>query len=326
MTQNNQTPYANLTPQIILEAVESLGFSCNGSLNPLNSYENRVYQLGLDDKAPVIAKFYRPQRWTSAAILEEHLFSQELAEHEIPVIAPMIINGASLHQYQEFQFALFPRHGGRALELDNDEQLQWMGRFLGRLHRVGSCKPFKRRINLDIETYGKQPYQFLLAEQFIPDYLEANFCATVERVLKHLEQVISMVGPVSHIRLHGDCHAGNILWREEGPHIVDLDDCLMGPAIQDLWMLLSGTHEQMQEQLGKILIGYSEFHDFNPREMYLIESLRTLRMLHYCGWLAKRWVDPAFPINFPWFNTPAYWQNQLNNLNEQIELLEQIDC
>lgn len=324
--QNNQTPYANLTPQIILEAVESLGFSCNGTLNALNSYENRVYQLGLDDKAPVIVKFYRPNRWTRTTILEEHAFAQELAAHEIPVIAPMAINGESLHQYQEFQFAMFPRHGGRALELDNDEQLQWMGRFLGRLHRVGSCKPFKQRINLNIETYARQPYQFLLTEQFIPDYLKANFCATVERVLKHLEQVMSMVGQVSHIRLHGDCHAGNVLWREEGPHIVDLDDCLTGPAIQDLWMLLSGTHQQMQEQLGKILIGYNEFHDFNPREIYLIESLRTLRMLHYCGWLAKRWNDPAFPLNFPWFNTPVYWQNQLANLNEQIELLEQIDC
>ncbi|MFA6301516.1 MAG: serine/threonine protein kinase [Legionella sp.] len=325
MNHENQTPYAQLDPNVILDAVESIGFRCSGNLLALNSFENRVYQIGIEDSEPLIAKFYRPNRWSSAAILEEHQFSLELAQHEIPIIAPLIIKDQTLHQHHDFRFALFPRRGGHALELDNNEQLEWMGRFLGRLHRVSASSSFQHRIQLDTQNYGRDPYQFLMEHNFIPDYLQANFCKTVELALQKVEQIFKEVGAVQKIRLHGDCHAGNVLWSASGLHIVDLDDCLMGPAIQDIWMLLSGDPKQMELQLSTILEAYYEFHDFNPRERHLIESLRTLRMLHYSGWLAKRWTDPAFPLNFPWFNTPVYWQNLVTDLNEQIDLLEQVE-
>jgi Ser/Thr protein kinase RdoA (MazF antagonist) len=325
LNHENQTPYAQLNPEAILDAIESLGFLCTGSLLALNSYENRVYQIGVEDSEPLIAKFYRPRRWSSEAILEEHQFSMELAQHEIPIIAPLLINDQTLHHHSDFRFALFPRRGGHALELDNSEQLEWMGRFIGRSHRVSACQKFQHRIQLNTQSYGHAPYELLIEQNFIPDYLQPNFCKTVETALEKIKHIFKEIGQVSQIRLHGDCHAGNVLWSESGPHIVDLDDCLMGPAIQDIWMLLSGEAEQMDIQLTKILQGYSEFHDFNPRERHLIEPLRTLRMLHYSGWLAKRWADPAFPMSFPWFNTPVYWQNLLVNLNEQIELLDQIE-
>lgn len=325
LNHENQTPYAQLDPNVILDAIESTGFLCTGSLFALNSYENRVYQIGIEEAQPLIAKFYRPHRWSSEAILEEHQFSLELTQHEIPVIAPLIINDNTLHHHGDFSFALFSRRGGRPLELDNIQQLEWMGRFIGRLHGVSARQSFQHRMELNTQSYGFEPYKLLLKQNFIPEYLKHNFCRTVETLLQKIEQIFKAVGH-NQIRLHGDCHAGNVLWSESGPHIVDLDDCLKGPAIQDIWMLLSGEPEQMEVQLEKILQGYNEFHDFNPRERYLIEPLRTLRMLHYSGWLAKRWADPTFPLSFPWFNTPVYWQNQLASLNEQIELLEQIEC
>lgn len=321
----NQTPFAELDPSAILDAVESIGFYCTGNLLALNSYENRVYQIGIEDAPPLVAKFYRPERWTSAAILEEHQFAQELVQHELPIIAPLEINQQTLHHHNDFRFALYKRHGGHGLELDNSEQLEWMGRFLGRLHAVSACRRFEHRISLNVQSYGEEPYQFLLEHHFIPEYLKPNFCKAAETAIQKIKDAVQTIGTVDSIRLHGDCHAGNVLWRDEGPHIVDLDDCLMGPAIQDFWMLLSGDAKQIEDQLEKIISGYSEFHDFNPRERHLIEPLRTLRMLHYSGWLAKRWADPAFPLSFPWFNTPVYWQNLMNNLNEQIELLDQID-
>lgn len=316
-------PYANLEPDLILNAVESLGFHCSGSLFPLNSFENRVYQIGIEDAEPLIAKFYRPGRWSNESIIEEHQFAQELLEHEIPVIAPLAIQGGvSLHHYQDFRFSLFARKGGRALELDNLDQLEWMGRFIGRLHAVGACRPFQHRIVLDLTTYGHQPYQFLLEHDFIPPELKHNFCDITERILEKIEQRFRQTGEINYIRLHGDCHAGNVLWNGTGPHIVDLDDCLMGPAIQDIWMLLSGSKHDIDLQLDCILSGYQEFHDFNFRELQLIEVMRTLRMMHYSSWLAKRWQDPAFPLNFPWFNTPLYWQNQLQHLRDQADLLD----
>lgn len=326
MNHENQTPYAQLDPNLIFDAIESTGVLCTGGLLALNSFENRVYQIGIEGSEPLIAKFYRPHRWSSAAILEEHQFSLELIQHEIPIIAPLLINDQTLHHYRGFQFALFPRRGGRALELDNSEQLEWMGRFLGRLHRVSACCSFAHRMQLNAQSYGYEPYEFIIQENFIPDYLQPNFCETVELVLQKIKQIVQWVGPVNQIRLHGDCHAGNVLWSESGPHIVDLDDCLMGPAIQDIWMLLPAEPKQRDVQLAKILQGYGEFHDFNPRERHLIEVCRTLRMVHYCGWLAKRWADPAFPLNFPWFNTPVYWQNLMVHLKEQIELLDHIEC
>ncbi|MBA2648896.1 MAG: serine/threonine protein kinase [Legionella sp.] len=326
MDHDNRTPFDKLYPNAILDAVESIGFHCSGSLLALNSYENRVYQIGIEEAPPLIAKFYRPHRWDLAAILEEHQFSLELVEHELPIIAPLIINNQTLHHHNDFKFALFPRRGGHPLELDNSEQLEWMGRFIGRIHRISACKPFEHRIQLNTQSYGQDPYEYLIDHHFIPDYLKSNFCKTVELALQKIKHIFEVVGHVDQIRLHGDCHAGNVLWSDSGPHIVDLDDCLMGPAIQDIWMLLSGETTQMDVQLEKILQGYCEFHDFNFRERHLIEVFRTLRMIHYSGWLAKRWADPAFPLNFPWFNTPVYWQNHLMNLNEQIALLDQIEC
>jgi Ser/Thr protein kinase RdoA (MazF antagonist) len=326
LNHKNQTPYTQLSPNVILDAIENTGFICTGSLIAHNSYENRVYQIGIEDAEPIIAKFYRPHRWSSDAILEEHQFSFELVQHEIPIIAPLTLNAQTLHHYRDFRFALFPRRGGRALELDNNDQLEWMGRFLGRLHAVSASHSFQHRIQLNIQAYGYEPYEFLIDQAFIPEYLKPNFCKTAETALQKINQVFKFIGEVDQIRLHGDCHAGNVLWSQSGPHIVDLDDCLMGPAIQDIWMLLSGEAKQMDVQLTQILRGYCEFYDFNPRERHLIEPLRTLRMLHYSGWLAKRWADPAFPLNFPWFNTPVYWENQIINLNEQIELLDQIEC
>lgn len=322
---NSNIPYNNLNPDLILNAIESIGFRCNGSLLALNSYENRVYQVGIEDDNPIIAKFYRPQRWSDQAILEEHQFAAELLEHEIPVVAPLkSANNETLHHFQEFRFSLFPRKGGRALELDNFDQLEWMGRFIGRLHAIGSTKPFKHRMRLDIQTYGYAPYHFLIENNFIPDNLKQNFEQIVKSVLHKVQQCYERAGDIKYIRLHGDCHVGNVLWNDAGPHIVDLDDCLMGPAIQDIWMLLSGDVNYTKYQLELILDNYREFFDFNPREIYLIEALRTLRMLHYSAWLAKRWDDPAFPLNFPWFNTQNYWLQQLQNLNEQVFLMEQV--
>lgn len=319
---NNTTPYNRLEPDIILNAIENVGWNCTGSLLALNSYENRVYQIGIEDENPIIAKFYRPNRWTDDAILEEHQFAAELTALEIPVVAPLINQNQTLHHSEEFRFALFPRKGGRALELDNAEQLEWMGRFLGRLHAVGSCRPFKHRHVLTVKQFGYQSLNFLLEQHFLPDHLKESFEQTARAILERCDSIFMQTGDIKTIRLHGDCHIGNILWREEGPHIVDLDDCMMGPAVQDLWMLLSSDPDQSERQLQFLLRGYTEFHDFNYRELRLIEVLRSLRMLHYSAWLAKRWEDPAFPRSFPWFNTGYYWQEQLGNLNVQRELLE----
>lgn len=322
---NINTPYNNLDPDLILAAIESVGFQCTGSLLVLNSYENRVYQVGIEDSAPLIAKFYRPHRWSDEAILEEHQFAIELAQHEIPVVAPLNNPAQStLHHHQGFRFALFPRQGGRPLELEDGEQLEWMGRFIGRLHAVGASQAFTHRMPLNVQTYGYQPYQFLLENQFLPDDLRPQLCQTIETVLQQIEDCFDRVGSINTIRLHGDCHAGNVLWNPTGPHIVDLDDCLTGPAIQDIWMLLSGgERHEMQGKLNRILDGYEAFFEFDYREIRLIEALRTLRMIHYSAWLAKRWQDPAFPLNFPWFNTSRYWQEQWQHLNAQSILLDQ---
>lgn len=317
-----ERPYENLDPSLILNAIESAGYLCSGSLLALNSYENRVYQVGIEDSVPLIAKFYRPHRWSNEAILEEHQFSLELVDHEIPIIAPLATaDGKTLHEYQGYRFALFPRRGGHALEQDNLDQLEWMGRFIGRLHAVAACKPFLHRPTLDVNTYGYIPYQFLIKNNFIPAYLKAQYCETVEAVLKNITEMFNGIEHLKMIRLHGDCHLGNVLWNDEGPHIVDLDDAVMGPAIQDIWMLLSGDPTQIQLQLSMVLEGYCEFHDFDMRELRLIEAMRTLRMIQYSAWLANRWQDPAFPLAFPWFNTHHYWEEQVLNLKDQLALL-----
>ncbi len=322
VTSDIQKPYENLDPNLILSAIENAGFLCSGSLLALNSYENRVYQVGIEDSTPIIAKFYRPNRWSTDAILEEHQFSLELAEHEIPVIAPLVnSDGKTLHEYQYYRFALFPRRGGHALEQDNLDQLAWMGRFIGRLHAVAACRPFQHRDILNVQTHGYIPYHFLMQHNFIPTYLKTQYCETINAILKLIDQLFANISDLKIIRLHGDCHLGNVLWNDAGPHIVDLDDAVMGPAIQDMWMLLSGDIIQTRLQLSILLEGYGEFHDFDMRELQLIEAMRTLRMIQYSAWLANRWQDPAFPRAFPWFNTTHYWEEQVINLKDQLMIL-----
>jgi Ser/Thr protein kinase RdoA (MazF antagonist) len=317
-------PYSSLTPDAVLDALESVGLSCDGTLLALNSYENRVYQAGLADAPPVVAKFYRPGRWSDAAILEEHAFARELQEREIPVIAPLPLTaGRTLHHAAGFRFAVFPRRGGRAPELDRPDTLQWMGRFLGRIHAVGATSPFRERPLLDIASYGEAARDYLLAHDFLPPDLLAPWQGVVDLALAGVRRCYERAGPVAAIRLHGDCHAGNVLWTDAGPHFVDFDDCRMGPAVQDLWMLLSGGREDMTRQLGEVLAGYEDFCAFDRRELGLVEALRTLRLLHYSAWLAMRWDDPAFPAAFPWFNTQRYWQDRILELREQVALMDE---
>ena len=311
-------PYSRLTPDVVLDAVAAGGFPPDGRLLALNSYENRVYQVWLDDGRIVVAKFYRPGRWSDAQIDEEHAFARELAEREIPVVAPL----ASL-RFNEFRTAIYPRRGGRPPELDDKRTLEWLGRFIGRIHAVGSTKGFQFREALNARTFGHEPRAFLLGTSFIPPDLLAAWKAVTQQALDAVERCYERAGDVRSIRLHGDCHVGNILWTDEGPHFVDLDDARMGPAMQDLWMLLSGDRASMTRQLASVLAGYEQFAPLDRRELYLLEALRTLRLLHYSAWIARRWEDPAFPAAFPWFNTQRYWQERILELREQIPLMDE---
>lgn len=316
-------PYAELKPEILLDAVESCGLRCDGRLQGLNSYENRVYQIWLDDDSSVVAKFYRPGRWSAQAIQEEHDYACELAAREIPVVAPLRFDGRTRHEHAGFQFVLYPRRGGRTPEFEDPDTLQWLGRFIARIHATGALQRFHHRPTLDIDSYGYESAEFVLNSGFVPDDLSEAYESVVADVLERVEQRWSAAGEVRNLRLHGDCHAGNILWTDAGPHFVDLDDARMGPAVQDLWMCLSGDHASQQVQLAALLEGYCEFHDFNPAELMLIEALRTLRIVQYAGWLARRWDDPAFPASFPFFNTQRYWQDHVLALREQAAALEE---
>lgn len=310
-------PYDALTPDVILDAVETLGFQCTGEFLALNSYENRVYRIATETGL-VAAKFYRPDRWSREQTLEEHTFALELAEQEIPVVAPLVdAAGVSLHHFNKFDFAVFPWQPGRAPELNNDEDFEILGRYIGRIHAVGSSRPFEYRPELNIDTFGSVPAKFLLQGQFFPPHIESVYEGLIEQLLSQIRATFEAAAPVSKIRLHGDCHLSNVLWTETGPHIVDLDDCRMGPAVQDLWMLLSGEREDRERQLRAVLAGYTEFNDFNVQQLQLIEALRTLRLIHYSAWLAKRWGDPAFPIAFPWFDSVRYWEDHILTLREQ---------
>lgn len=321
---NNIAPFAALTPDFILQAVESVGLAGDGRLLALNSYENRVYQVGMEEGAPVVVKFYRPQRWTDLAILEEHAFVQELADSEIPVVpAQSFGEGDTLHTFDGFRFAVFPKCGGRAPELDDPDTLEWMGRFIGRIHAVGAQKPFRERPLLDIASFGEEPREYLLNNGFIPGDIEAAYRSVVDAALDGVRRCFERAGAVGLLRLHGDCHPGNVLWTNDGPHFVDFDDSRMGPAIQDLWMLLSGDRADMTRQWSDIIAGYEYFRDFDPRELHLVEALRTLRLIHYAAWIARRWHDPAFPMAFPWFNTQHYWQDRILELREQIALMDE---
>jgi len=320
-------PYSGLTPDVALDALASIGLQPDGRLQSLNSYENRVYQIGIDAAPPVVAKFYRPARWTDAQILEEHAFALELAGREIPVVAPLATDGRTLHEFGGFRFAVYPRRGGRSPELEDPEVLEWIGRFLGRIHAVGAVSAFRERPVLDIESHGLEPRAWILASGLVPDDLLEAWKSATALALDAVRGCYERARGVKRIRLHGDCHSGNVMWTEggetSGPHFVDLDDCRTGPAVQDLWMLLSGDRAAMTGQLSAVLAGYEQFHEFDPRELALVEALRTLRLVHYSAWIARRWDDPAFPAAFPWFGTQRYWQDRVLELREQIAAMDE---
>jgi Ser/Thr protein kinase RdoA (MazF antagonist) len=321
MISQSGHPFDNLTPDFLIDAIESLDLRCDGRLFPLNSYENRVYQIGIEDEQPVIAKFYRPQRWSDQQILEEHEYCFELNAHELPIVPPwQNDNGESLFSHGDFRFALFARRGGRAPELGDLDSLFTIGRLMGRIHLVGASRPFIHRPTLDIESYGYQSVATVNAG-FIPDSLRESYQSITADILQALEEKMAAFSDLPALRAHGDCHIGNILWRDNAPHFVDFDDARNAPAIQDLWMLLSGSRHDRTAQISEIVEGYNEFYDFQPRELNMIEPLRALRILHHTAWLASRWDDPAFPPAFSWFNTERFWGEHILELREQYAAL-----
>lgn len=318
-----QPDYTELTPETILAAVESLGYETSGRFLALNSYENRVYRCDLEEGGGIIAKFYRPGRWSDQAIHEEHVFAQELVEQEIPVVAPIVKDSVSLFRHQGYRFTVYPLRGGRWPDLETRDDLNWMGRFIARIHNVGRTSSFQHRHQIEINRMGNEPAAYLQQHGFIPGYLEQAYQTLVDDLLKAIQAAFDRCGHYQSIRLHGDCHRSNVLWTDDGPHFVDLDDCCNGPAIQDLWMLLSGERQEMTEQLCDLLEGYEEFATLELNELHLIEALRSLRMMHYAAWLAKRWSDPAFPMAFPWFNSTQYWEQHVLELREQLSRLHE---
>ncbi len=323
MTSQSLHPFDTLTPDFLIDAIESQGLLCDGRFFPLNSYENRVYQIGIENSEPIIAKFYRPQRWSDLQIEEEHQFCFELVAHELPVVPPwQNKRDESLFRFGDFRFALFKRRGGRAPELGDLDSLFTIGRLMGRIHLVGAAKPFLHRPTLDIDSYGYQSVA-TISEGFIPTSLRASYQAIATDLLQALQEKLASLADVPLLRTHGDCHVGNILWRDDIPHFVDFDDARMAPAIQDLWMLLSGERAEQVVQLSEIVAGYNEFSELHPRELRLIEVLRTLRILHHTAWIARRWDDPAFPRAFSWFNTERFWGEHIMELREQYAALAQ---
>ena len=315
-------PYSELSPEAVLDALETAGFRCDGHVLALNSYENRVYQIGLEEGDPVVAKFYRPGRWSDAAIREEHDFALELAAQEIPVVAPLTRDGNSLHVHRGFRYAVFPRRGGRWPELGTSDEREWVGRFLGRIHAVGRAARFAHRPRLNLEDLGRKARDEVLAGDWMPDYLADKYADVTEEILVEVDIRAADWGGARLGRIHGDCHRGNILWTDAGPHFVDLDDCQTGPAIQDLWMLLSGGQQEMRSVMRDLVTGYEQFTPFDRSELALIAPLRALRMIHYSAWLARRWDDPAFPKAFPWFAEPRYWEEHYRALTEQLDAVQ----
>ncbi|EIL93802.1 MULTISPECIES: serine/threonine protein kinase [Rhodanobacter] len=310
-------PYESLTPDLVLDAVSACGLWPDGRLLALNSYENRVWQVGIEDAAPVIAKFYRPDRWSDAAIIEEHTFAQELADAELPAVAPLLFDGRSLLHHGGFRYALTPRRGGRAPELEALDQLQWLGRLIARMHVIGARAPFAHRGRLDRDTMVQQPMHAVLGSSLLPAGLQANYRVAATRLDAAIGARMEALGPLRQLRLHGDCHPGNVLWTDAGPHFVDFDDARSGPAVQDLWMLASD--ERTMEAL---LEGYQQFRDFDHGELALIPVLRAMRQLHYAGWIAARWHDPAFPVAFPFAAESRWWEQHIADLHELADELE----
>jgi Ser/Thr protein kinase RdoA (MazF antagonist) len=313
----NETPYAGLTPDLVLDAVSACRLWPDGRLLALNSYENRVWQVGLEDGSPVIAKFYRPARWTDAAISEELAFAQELAAAELPVVAPLAVAGQTLLVHAGFRYALTPRHGGRAPSLESKDQLEWLGRLIARMHTVGARVPFVHRGRIDCATLIEQPMHNVLASELLPLMLHDRYRAAIARLRAAVEARWRAIGPVRQLRLHGDCHPGNVLWTDAGPHFVDLDDARMGPAVQDLWML---SHDE--RAMTAILDGYQSMRDFDHAELALIPALRAMRQVHYAGWIAARWNDPAFPAAFPFAAESRWWEQHIIDVHELADELE----
>ena len=320
---NQDQAFANLSPSDVLNSIEEFGYQCDGRLLALNSYENRVYRVGMNDGQSLIAKFYRPKRWSNEAILEEHEFTKMLAELEIPVVEPITVNGQTLLETEHFRVAMFVNRGGRAPDLEDFDQLEQMGRFMGRIHQVGKACDFSHRPTLNIDSFGTQARAYVLENEFVPADLVQAYSSLTEQLLNEVAQCYERAGEIQLIRCHGDCHPSNVLWTDNGPHIVDFDDARMAPAIQDLWMFLSGDRAEQTAGLDAVLSGYTEFCDFDARQLHLIEALRTLRLIHYYGWLAKRWSDPAFKLAFPWFNTQRCWEDHILSLREQAALLHE---
>ena len=314
-------PFAGLTPDLVLDAAASMGFESDGRLFALNSYENRVYQMGRPEGALVL-KFYRPARWTDAQITEEHTFTAELAAAEMAVAAPLEIDGRTLFRFRDFRFAVFPWMRGRSPELDAPESRAMLGRALARLHRIGGVRPFQTRLKLSVERLGFDAREQVLDSGLFPASMEESYLRATDALLERVERIFDEVGPTRQIRLHGDCHLGNLLWDEHGPVFVDLDDCMTGPAIQDLWMLLSGSPAEQQAQWRDITEGYEQFGMLDFGELRLVEPLRSLRMLHHAAWLATRWSDPAFPRAFPWFGGVRFWEEHVNDLLAQVAAVD----
>lgn len=318
MRAETPAPFGDLTPEAILASVESLGLATDGRVLALNSYENRVYRIGIEDSAPRVLKFYRPGRWSDAAILEEHRFSQELLDNDLSVVAPQVLAGTTLHHHGGHRFAIFPMQGGHAPEPGDRETLRQIGRTLGRMHAVGARTPFSHRGTLNVQQHAIDSVSYLLDADWLPAELEENFEALCDLLIDQVEDAWADCGDFKTLRLHGDCHPGNILWRDGQPHFVDLDDTMMGPAMQDLWMLCTGDAAARGEQMGWLLEGYEFFHEFDHRQLGLIEALRAMRLLHFHAWIARRWSDPAFPAAFPWFESPRHWEGVIVQLQEQL--------
>ncbi len=314
--------YAELRPEQIIDSLEALSFRCDGRFLALNSYENRVYQIGIEDDHPVVAKFYRPGRWSDDAILEEHQFTLELADQDLPVVEPLEIAGTTLHFIGSFRVAVYECRGGRAPDLDNFDLLRQLGRLVARIHLIGETRSFQFRPAIDINSYGVESCEYLLNHGFIPEELIPAYESIAELVLSGIEACYERAGATREIRLHADFHPGNVLVANDRFHIVDFDDTRTGPAVQDLWMFLSGDQNEQAPQLAALLRGYQEFRRFDARELNLIEALRSLRIMHYAAWIARRWSDPAFKIAFPWFDSVRYWDEHVLALREQVALMQ----
>jgi Ser/Thr protein kinase RdoA (MazF antagonist) len=316
------TPYAGLTPEVVLDAVESVGLVADGRLMALNSYENRVYRVGLEDAGPVVAKFYRHGRWSDAQIHEEHGFAAELAAAELPVVPPLLFDGQSLHRHAGFRLALFECRAGHGAEIDQPGHRTLLGRTLARMHQVGRQRAFRYRDSIAQWRSGARARDLIMHRNLVPSPLDDSYARISGQLVQAIAACQERAGSMGQLRIHGDCHGGNILWQTQGPLFVDFDDCIAGPAVQDLWMFCAGEPQQIQREWTELLEGYEQFCHFDYAETSLVEALRAMRMLNHAAWIASRWTDPAFPRAFPWFGEPRYWERHIDELREQLDALE----